>query len=120
MRCQYTPHAMSWMSHFIHHAQRESTHPLTKERFSLKGARAMHSFARHRTSRASKASATETKGLILKGGWRYDLMEWFIDTFMFRGQVRELRQRTATLVRMQPRDAVLDMVCGTETLAMRD
>ncbi len=78
----------------------------------------MHSFARHRHSEASKASATETKGLILKGGWRYDLMEWFIDTFMFRSQVRELRQRTATLARMQPGDAVLDVGCGTGTLAM--
>src|SRR5258708_38235421 len=118
MRCKYPPHAMSWMSHFIHHAQRESTHPLTKERFSLKGAGAMHSFARHRTSRASKASAKETKGLILKGGWRYDLMEWFIDTFMFRGQVRELRQRTATLARMQPGEAVRGGGCGAGARAV--
>ncbi len=78
----------------------------------------MHSFARHRHSEASKASAKETKGLIGSGGWRYDLMEWFIDTFMFRGQMRELRQRTATLARMQPGDAVLDVGCGTGTLAM--
>ncbi len=78
----------------------------------------MHSFARHRHSEASKAPAKETKGLIGSGGWRYDLMEWFIDTFVFRGQVRELRQRTATLARMQPGDAVLDVGCGTGTLAM--
>jgi len=78
----------------------------------------MHSFARHRPSRASEASATETKGLILNGGWRYDLMGWFCDTFLFRGQVRELRQRTATLARLQPGDAVLDVGCGTGTLAM--
>src|SRR5712692_4488791 len=77
MRHQDTPHAMSWMSHFIHHAQRESTHPFTKERCSLKGARSMHSFARHRHSEAGKASAKETKGLVLNQGWRYDLMEWF-------------------------------------------
>src|SRR5258708_763896 len=114
MRRQDTPHAMSWMSHFIHHAQRESTHPLTKERCSLKGARSMHSFARHRHSEAAK----ETKGLIGSGGWRYDLMEWFIDTFVFRAQVRELRLRTTTLARMQPGDAVLDVGCGTGTLAM--
>ena len=78
----------------------------------------MHSFARHRHSEASKASAKETKGLIGSGGWRYDLMEWFIDTFVFRGQVRELRLRTTTLARMQPGDAVLDVGCGTGTLAM--
>jgi len=78
----------------------------------------MHSFARHRHSEASKASATETKGLIGSGGWRYDLMEWFIDTFVFRGQLEELRLRTATLARMQPGDAVLDVGCGTGTLAM--
>ena len=78
----------------------------------------MHSFARHRHSEASKASAKETKGLILNGGWRYDLMGWFCDTFVFRGQARELRQRTATLARMQPGDAVLDVGCGTGTLAL--
>ena len=78
----------------------------------------MHSFARHRHSEASKASAKETKGLIGSGGWRYDLMEWFLDTFLFRGQVRELRQRTATLARIQLGDAVLDVGCGTGTLAM--
>jgi hypothetical protein len=78
----------------------------------------MHSFARHRPGRVSKASTTETKGLVLKGGWRYDLMGWFHDTFSFRGKFRELRQRTATLARLQPGDAVLDVGCGTGTLAI--
>ena len=78
----------------------------------------MHSFARHFHSEASEASAKETKGLILNGGWRYDLGIWFIDTFVFRGQLRELRQRTANLARMQPGEQVLDVGCGTGTLAM--
>src|SRR5437879_6973397 len=78
----------------------------------------MHSFARHRHSEASKASAKKTGGLILNGGWRYDLMVWFCDTFLFRGQLRELRQRTVTLADIQPGDAVLDVGCGTGTLAM--
>ena len=78
----------------------------------------MHSFARHRPSRASRASTTETRGLVLNQGWRYDLMGWFHDTFSFRGQWRELRQRTATLANLQPGDAVLDVGCGTGTLAM--
>ena len=78
----------------------------------------MHSFARHRHSSAGEAPAKETKGLIGSGGWRYDLTVWFFDTFLFRGQWRELRQRTANLARMQPGDAVLDVGCGTGTLAM--
>jgi ubiquinone/menaquinone biosynthesis C-methylase UbiE len=78
----------------------------------------MHSFARHRPARASKASTTETKGLVLNQGWRYDLMEWFHDTFSFRGKFRELRQRTANLARIQQGEQVLDVGCGTGTLAM--
>ncbi len=75
----------------------------------------MHSFARHRHNEAGK----ETKGLMLNGGRRYDLSVWFCDTFLFRGQVRELRQRTVNLARIQPGDAVLDVGCGTGTLAMK-
>jgi ubiquinone/menaquinone biosynthesis C-methylase UbiE len=78
----------------------------------------MHLFARHRHSSASEASAKETNGLMLKGGWRYDLHGWLIDTFMFRGQGRALRQRAATLARLRPGEQVLDAGCGTGTLAM--
>jgi ubiquinone/menaquinone biosynthesis C-methylase UbiE len=78
----------------------------------------MHSFARHRHSSSGEASTDETKGLVINQGWRYDLMEWFHDTFSFRGKFRELRQRTANLARLQPGDAVLDVGCGTGTLAM--
>src|SRR5260370_36053559 len=45
-------------------------------------------------------------------------MGWFIDPFVFRGKFRELRLRTATLARMQPGEQVLDVGCGTGTLAM--
>src|SRR5690348_972390 len=78
----------------------------------------MHSFARHSHGEAGNASAKETKGLILDGGWRYDLMGWFCDLFLFRGQWRELRQRTALLARIQPGEQVLDVGCGTGTLAI--
>jgi ubiquinone/menaquinone biosynthesis C-methylase UbiE len=78
----------------------------------------MHSFARHRHNSASKASSKETKGLVLSGGWRYDLLEWYHDTFSFRGKLRELRQRTADFARIRPGDVVLDVGCGTGTLAM--
>ncbi len=78
----------------------------------------MHSFAKHRHSKSGKASTKITKGLILDTGWRYDLMEWFFDTFLFRGKLRELRQRTADLARIQPGEKILDVGCGTGTLAM--
>jgi ubiquinone/menaquinone biosynthesis C-methylase UbiE len=78
----------------------------------------MHSFAKHRHSKPSEGAMKKTRGLILDTGWRYDLMEWFFDTFLFRGKLRELRQRTADLARIQPGENVLDVGCGTGTLAM--
>jgi ubiquinone/menaquinone biosynthesis C-methylase UbiE len=78
----------------------------------------MHSFARHNHRSAGEASAKATKGLILKGGWRYDLHGWFFDTCLFRGKGRELRQRTLTLAHLQPGERVLDVGCGTGTLAI--
>ncbi|HEX6778063.1 MAG TPA: methyltransferase domain-containing protein [Ktedonobacterales bacterium] len=78
----------------------------------------MHSFARHRHNSAVKEPAKETKGLVLSGGWRYDLMEWYHDTFSFRGKLRELRQRTANLAQLQSGEQVLDVGCGTGTLAL--
>ena len=78
----------------------------------------MHSFAQHHHSRSGEVSTKKTKGLILDTGWRYDLMEWFFDTFLFRGKLRELRQRTADLANIRPGEKVLDVGCGTGTLAM--
>jgi SAM-dependent methyltransferase len=81
----------------------------------------MHSFARHRHSPAGKAPVNEakaTEGLTLKGGWRYDLHGWLLDTFWFRGQGRELRRRAATLARLRPGEQALDVGCGTGTLAL--
>jgi ubiquinone/menaquinone biosynthesis C-methylase UbiE len=78
----------------------------------------MHSFGRHYHHPPGQASAKETNGLILKGGWRYDLHVWLIDTCLFRGKGRELRQRTATLAQLQPGEQVLDVGCGTGTLAL--
>ena len=78
----------------------------------------MHSFAKHHRSNANEPATKRTRGLILDTGWRYDLMEWFFDTFLFRGKLRELRQRTAGLAHIQPGEIVLDVGCGTGTLAV--
>ncbi len=78
----------------------------------------MHSFARHLHSKSDKASTHETKGLILNGSWHYDLGEWFFDTFLFRGQLWKMRLRTVYLARIQPGEQMLDVGCGTGTLAL--
>ena len=76
----------------------------------------MHSFRHHHHSEPGEASARATNGLIVNFGWRYDLLGWFHDTFMFRGKLRELRQMTVNLARVQPGEQVLDVGCGTGTL----
>jgi demethylmenaquinone methyltransferase/2-methoxy-6-polyprenyl-1,4-benzoquinol methylase/phosphoethanolamine N-methyltransferase len=81
----------------------------------------VHSSTRHGAHLAGDTSANQpkaTKGLLLKGGWRYDLHGWFLDTFRFRGQGRQLRLRTLTLAHMQPGEQVLDVGCGTGALAL--
>ncbi len=78
----------------------------------------MHWFAHHHHSESSEAAAKQTHGLILNLGWRYDLMGWFFDTFLFRGKLHELRQRTANLAGIQGGETVLDVGCGTGTLAI--
>ncbi len=78
----------------------------------------MHSFARSRHSGSGETTVKATRGLILNSGWRYDLMEWFMDMVLFRGKLSELRQRTANLARLQPGETVLDVGCGTGTLAI--
>jgi ubiquinone/menaquinone biosynthesis C-methylase UbiE len=81
----------------------------------------VHSSTRHGAHLAGDASANEvkaTKGLLMKGGWRYDLHGWFLDTFWFRGQGRQLRLRAITLAHVQLGEQALDVGCGTGTLAL--
>ena len=78
----------------------------------------MHSFARHQHSTPGEAPAKATRGLILNDGWRYDLKEWFLDTFLLHGKLGALRHKTADFARLQSGETVLDVGCGTGTLAI--
>jgi SAM-dependent methyltransferase len=78
----------------------------------------MHSFAHHRHGQPGKEPAIQTKGLILHEGWRAHLQGWFMNTFLFRGQGRELKRRTIHLANLQPGEQILDVGCGKGTLAM--
>jgi ubiquinone/menaquinone biosynthesis C-methylase UbiE len=46
------------------------------------------------------------------------MIDWFCDTFLFHGKLRELRQRTIQLANLQSGEQVLDVGCGTGTLAL--
>ncbi len=61
---------------------------------------------------------SRTRGLVMNWGWRYDLTVWFVDTFMLRGKLRELRARALDLAGLQEGEVVLDVGCGTGTLAL--
>jgi ubiquinone/menaquinone biosynthesis C-methylase UbiE len=78
----------------------------------------MHSSVHHRHGAQGGASDAETTGLILGGGWRSDLHGWFMNTFLFRGQGQQLRQRAIHLADIQPGEQILDMGCGKGTLAL--
>ena len=78
----------------------------------------MHSSTRHTHSDAGEAQAKETKGLVLKSGWRYDLAEWFHNACSFRGTFRKFRRRAIDLACIQPGEQALDVGCGTGTLAI--
>ncbi len=77
----------------------------------------MHSFAQHRRAPASTQPG-ETQGLVLNMGWRYDLMLWW-NNFLLRGKWLELQQKTIDLAHFQTGEKVLDVGCGTGTLALQ-
>lgn len=76
----------------------------------------MQSIAHHH--KAGREAATPTRGLVMDWGWRYDLLVGVADTVIFRGKLRELRRRTLELAGLRRGEAVLDVGCGTGTLAL--
>jgi ubiquinone/menaquinone biosynthesis C-methylase UbiE len=50
-------------------------------------------------------------------GWRYDLLVWGAD-LLLRGSLWRLRRQALDLAQLQPGETVLDVGCGTGTLAL--
>lgn len=66
----------------------------------------------------SAASSQATQGHIIDLGWRYDLMLWWMN-FRSGGELRDVQSRIVDLAQFQPGDTVLDVGCGTGTLALK-
>jgi ubiquinone/menaquinone biosynthesis C-methylase UbiE len=64
--------------------------------------------------RIKQGTTLQTRGIVMDWGWTYDLVMWFL-TF---GRERALRQRIADMIGYQPGEAVLDVGCGTGSLAL--
>ena len=58
-------------------------------------------------------------GVLLDRGWRYDAEVWLFDTFVMRGQIRRLRQKVLELAQLDAGSRLLDVGCGTGTLAIQ-
>src|SRR5579859_2610832 len=66
------------------------------------------------TAAQSATPKIETTGLVLHWALPYDLLVWFV----MRGRERAFRERLVQQARLQPGERVLDIGCGTGTLAI--
>jgi ubiquinone/menaquinone biosynthesis C-methylase UbiE len=66
------------------------------------------------TTAQSATPKFETTGLVLHWAAPYDLLVWFV----MRGKEQAFRERLIHLARLEPGERVLDVACGTGTLAI--
>lgn len=81
----------------------------------------MHSLSHHRYSkpvRQDEMLTSSTSGLVINWGWRYDLMLWW-NNLLLGGKWHQLQRTIVEQARFQPGEAVLDVGCGTGTLALK-
>lgn len=75
----------------------------------------MQWFADHVHHRDQGERATpHTRGLVLNWAWLYDGLMWFVT----RGREQTFRRMIVDQAQLQPGETVLDVGCGTGTLAM--
>jgi ubiquinone/menaquinone biosynthesis C-methylase UbiE len=66
---------------------------------------------------SGEVSAPHTQGLVITSAWRYDLMLW-LGNLATRGTWQALRRMTMDLARLRPGERVLDVGCGTGSIAL--
>jgi ubiquinone/menaquinone biosynthesis C-methylase UbiE len=67
-----------------------------------------------RPSKLDKAPTPQTQGQVIRWPRFYDFLLWVVT----HGREQALRQRLADVARLQPGEAVLDVGCGTGTMAL--
>jgi ubiquinone/menaquinone biosynthesis C-methylase UbiE len=66
---------------------------------------------------SGEGSSKTTQGFVLDLGWRYDLILWW-QNVLSHGKWQELQRTITDLAQFQPGETVLDVGCGTGTLAI--
>jgi ubiquinone/menaquinone biosynthesis C-methylase UbiE len=66
------------------------------------------------TNVAEQSEAPNTTGIVIHSPLRYDLLVWLVS----QGRERTFREKTLDLAGLKPGESVLDVGCGTGTLAI--
>jgi ubiquinone/menaquinone biosynthesis C-methylase UbiE len=74
----------------------------------------MDLFSHYHEKKLAWVTTPQTRGIVMNWGSFYDVVMWFLT----RGNERALRQDIADLIGYQPGESVLDIGCGTGTLAL--
>lgn len=74
---------------------------------------------RWRGHHSGDASPGQGKGLLVDRGWLYDVETWFTDVFLVGGKLGALQWQVLDLAQLGEGRSLLDLGCGTGTLALK-